>query len=384
MLKQIYLSGFKCFDSEVRLTLPRLTVFYGKNGSGKSTTLQALLLLSQTIKDSDDLNSLTFNGSMLNLESFHDVVNRYSEGNTFQIGYLTTEGKEFRVTYGPYANKPKLAKLLHVIADDREYNSMSSSSTIGDIYTAHSSDVKQLSIEQTISGISAMGGYDVLKKVYYVSAERQGPTNFVRCNDNLPNDYIGIHGENLINVLANVCDELKAEINVCLSQILCGASLDTKKHDNIDIIELLLDSREGSQGFRPTNVGFGYSYVLPIVLSALLVPTGSVLVIENPEAHLFTGSQSRVIQFLINQATKRNLQVLLETHSDHIVNGLRIAVKQNQITRHDAIIHYFERDEYNCCKSPLITTIQMDEQGELSTYPDDFMDEWTKQMIKLV
>ncbi len=383
MLKEIYLSNFKCFGNDVRLSLPRFTVFYGKNGSGKSTTLQALLLLAQTVNDTDDLNGLILNGSMLKLETFTDVLNKYSGKDFFQIGFLTDENKDFCVTYGLYEDKPKLAKLLHVKADGRDYNSNTNSLVIVGS-TIEQQDEKDTSFGKNISGISAMGGYDILTKVSYISAERRGPTNFERRNDNLASDFIGIHGENLINVLACVDESLKFKINENLSQILSGASLDIKKHDDIDIIELLIDSRDGSSGFRPTNVGFGYSYILPIVLQTLLAPHGSILVIENPEAHLFTGAQSRIIKFLIEQAKERDLQILLETHSDHIVNGLRIAVKQGMIDRNDAIVHYFERDEFNCCKSPVVTTIRMDEQGELSSYPEDFMDEWTKQLVKLV
>jgi hypothetical protein BACCOPRO_00147 len=168
-----------------------------------------------------------------------------------------------------------------------------------------------------------------------------------------------------------------------LSEILTGATLEAKPKDN-DSVELFLDSVNNGHKFRPINVGFGYSYVLPVIVAALLAKKGSILIVENPEAHLHPGAQSRLAKFLIEVSIKNNIQLLIETHSDHVVNGLRIAMKQklNDLSPNDAEIIFFSHDDINTNSS--VEIIKCDRFGELSDYPDDFLDEWTKQLVTLV
>lgn len=138
------------------------------------------------------------------------------------------------------------------------------------------------------------------------------------------------------------------------------------------------------KGFKPVNVGFGYSFILPIVTLPLVVEPNSKLIIENPEAHLHPGAQSRLMKFLIKVSKERNLQLFIETHSDHIVNALRIAIKTSfaKIDHKDATIIHVGRDDTNF--ESKYWQIKIDKNGNLSDFPQEFMDEWTKQMLSLV
>jgi predicted ATPase len=88
------------------------------------------------------------------------------------------------------------------------------------------------------------------------------------------------------------------------------------------------------------------------------------------------------MEFLIKQALEKDLQLIIETHSDHVVNGLRISMKKGQISPTEGIIQHFAYD--NETVTPVITEITSDKNGNLSDYPGDFMDEWTAQMMQLV
>ena len=105
--------------------------------------------------------------------------------------------------------------------------------------------------------------------------------------------------------------------------------------------------------------------------------------IENPEAHLYPAAQSRLVDFLVKYAKEKNLQIVLETHSDHIINGLRISVKDGVVNPTEASILYFDRDE-NETGNPVINRIRIDKRGALDKQPGDFMDEWTRQMLELL
>src|SRR5438046_1441121 len=87
-----------------------------------------------------------------------------------------------------------------------------------------------------------------------------------------------------------------------------------------------LGHQVASSEYRPTNVGFGITYALPIVVSILSARPGSLVIIENPEAHLHPRGQVRMGE-LLSLASTAGIQVLIETHSDHVLNGIRLAVR---------------------------------------------------------
>jgi predicted ATPase len=91
---------------------------------------------------------------------------------------------------------------------------------------------------------------------------------------------------------------------------------------------------------RPTNMGFGVSYALPIVLGALTAANGGLIIIENPEAHLHPAGQSQMGIFLARMASA-GVQVIAETHSDHVLNGVRRAIGEGVLSSEDAIVHFF-------------------------------------------
>ena len=150
---------------------------------------------------------------------------------------------------------------------------------------------------------------------------------------------------------------------------------------NDEYISLLLDSADSSEGYKPINVGFGYSYVLPILITLLIAENGSKIFMENPEAHLHPGAQSRLMEVIIHIAKEKKLQLFIETHSDHVINAARIAVKKQKIDYESVGIEHIVRGEEN---QPIVMPIDMDENGNLTQYPDDFMEEWGNQMMQLL
>ena len=132
---------------------------------------------------------------------------------------------------------------------------------------------------------------------------------------------------------------------------------------------------------RPINVGFGLTYALPVIVACLSAPEGGFLMLENPEAHLHPRGQS-ALGLLLAICAADGVQVVVETHSDHLLNGIRIAVKRGLISPSDTVFHYFERDvETGCCKkfSPSISA-----NGRFNDWPEGFFDEWSNALDELV
>lgn len=371
MINEIALQNFKCYKKLDTLQLAKVNLLAGSNGRGKSSFIQALLLLAQSLDSEKGLNHLEMNGRFVELGTFADVQNSENKGYP-TIHYKTDDKDEsdILISFSSYENKTQWGKIISFKLSGKEQ--------IVEIGSATGEKGEQksrgLGVTSTVAGLSQ------LYNVYYISADRKGPVDFVKKNDNRDDNQIGVHGEFLINSLAkkgkNFTDRVAGE----MSKILSGATIQVENTDT-DYLRFYLDSANDSKGFRPTNVGFGYSYILPIVITMLLAEKGAKIFIENPEAHLHPGAQSRLADFMMRQSKEQDLQLFVETHSDHIINGLRIAIVGGVLEKADARILYFSRQgigDTNVCQ------IKVDSKGNLSDYPDGFMDEWGIQMSKLV
>ena len=186
------------------------------------------------------------------------------------------------------------------------------------------------------------------------------------------------------------------EVNAWLGEISLGAKIDIELKEVGDVRKYVerVSYGEGEllQTYKPQNVGFGVSCILPVLVSLLKAQPGDIIVIENPEAHLHPRGQSEMGR-LMACAAAYGVQLFVETHSDHVINGVRIAVKEGVIRPQDAKIAFFERGKHvvpseNDAGSVEVYTserdILIDRIGSLSEYPTDFMDEWNNQLMELM
>ncbi len=134
---------------------------------------------------------------------------------------------------------------------------------------------------------------------------------------------------------------------------------------------------------------YGVSYVLPIIVSCLIrlyqrELSGNLLktiLVENPEAHLHPASQSRLGIFLA-QMVNNGLNIILETHSDHIINGIRIAIKRKDISNDKVLFNFFEQGDK--VGQNTIRQIDIDEDGNLSDWPKGFFDQYENDLMDLM
>jgi predicted ATPase len=153
--------------------------------------------------------------------------------------------------------------------------------------------------------------------------------------------------------------------------------------DLVDLRYSFVAGKLASNPYRPTNVGFGITYTLPILAVLLSSTPGTLLLIENPEAHLHPQGQVRIGE-LIAQAAGGGLQIIVETHSDHILNGIRLAVHSGKIIPERVCLHYFRRGEKNGQACSEIVSPKIDRNGRIDNWPDGFFDEWDKSLEALL
>src|SRR5262249_24563225 len=136
-----------------------------------------------------------------------------------------------------------------------------------------------------------------------------------------------------------------------------------------------------SNRYRPTNVGFGLTYVLPVVNACLASRPGGIVLIENPEAHLHPHGQTAMATITC-AAGAAGAQVIVETHSDHVLNGVRFAVKRGLIGADEVMLHFFSRDAAGT--SIKIETPGLRADGMISEWPEGFFDEWENALDRLL
>ncbi len=165
-----------------------------------------------------------------------------------------------------------------------------------------------------------------------------------------------------------------------LSQLGSSVRIETERPAGTDTVVLRFAFPDISGNYyRPSNVGFGLTYALPIFVAGLRAVPGALLIVENPEAHLHPKGQALMGEFLA-RAAACGIQVIIETHSDHVLNGIRVAVKRAQISPDDVQINFFHQQ----AGQSIVSVPKIDKDGHIDEWPEDFFDEWDKQLSELL
>lgn len=371
MLKRLNIKNFKALK-EADLTLGKLNLLAGINGMGKSSLVQALLLLKQSGHRLRSGDLYLNDNEFVSLGKGRDVFYQYSDDKYIVIAIENEDGIS-RNWHFEYHTDKEILYSVSVLKED--FNDM-------DTHFNVFSDNFQ-----------------------YLNAERIGPRQSYGSSSNYIENrkQIGSKGEYAVHYLnvfgtsekvqSDLLNHPKArsrslihEVDAWLGEISPGTKLNTTAVPGTEMV--LLDVQfetkiEFTNRYRPVNVGFGISYVLPVILALLMAKKDRLIIIENPEAHLHPRGQAEMGR-LMALAAHSGAQIIAETHSDHILNGVRVAVKNGDIPKDDACIFYFDRKTTDFEQYSFVTPIKIDSKGELSDYPPNFLDEWNNQLFKLI
>lgn len=367
MLTNIKVKNFKALkDADIQLK--NLNILTGVNGMGKSSLIQLLLLLRQSA--SLEFGRIELNDkNWVSLGKGKDVYYQYSEDNHIYLSLEISSSevlewefkyaaeKEFLVSNNEYSQE-KLSKLVF-LSDNFQYL-----------------NAERIGPRTTYSTSS----YDI-EKLEQLGNKGEFAVHFLNVFGNSKK----IKHKTLIHPKTNT-DNYISQVEAWLGEISPGTKLNTTAVPGTEIV--LLDyqfetGREFTNRFRPVNVGFGISYVMPVILSLLQATKNRMIIIENPEAHLHPRGQAEMGK-LISLAASTGAQIIIETHSDHILNGIRVATKEKKIDHNDVQFLFFDKVTSEFEQYTSITPIELDNQGELSNYPKNFMDEWNNQLFKLM
>lgn len=371
MINNIEIKNFKSIK-HLNQNLKNLNLLAGLNGSGKSSFIQSLLVLKQSYQLSR--GQLTLNNP--------DFV---------EIG----KGKD---AYYQYANEEFIMFNFKI---NSEYSYLWKFDYQADAEILQTNNIYSPKELEKINLFK--------NNFQYLNAERIGPRITYKTNFGVVNNLrqLGKYGEFTTQFLESFgsmkvkfddlkhpkakSDTLLHQAEAWLGEITPGTKMNVTAIPNTELV--LLDfqfetnifkpSGSLTNRFRPSNVGFGLSYILPVIVSLLTADNQKLIIIENPEAHIHPRGQSELGK-LISKAAKIGAQIFIETHSDHILNGIRVGVKNNLISKNDVNIMFFEMNSENDEHYTKLSNIKVDSNGELSNYPPNFLDEWSNQLLKLI
>ena len=236
-----------------------------------------------------------------------------------------------------------------------------------------------------------------LRRLTYLTAERLGPREYYLYDDPQLTPVVGPRGEYTASVLHSGRDNRVLpglvssgvpptrfrQVEARMGRFFPGCVLAIGQIPRANAVTLGIRASSDTDFHRPVHAGFGLTQVLPIVVAALSANDGDLLLIENPEVHLHPAGQAAVGEFLAEIASA-GVQVLIETHSDHVLNGVRRAVKGGMLTSDHVALHFFRpRREQETDGRSQVESLEMDGSGNIDTWPEGFFDQFDKDMNDL-
>lgn len=369
MIDELRLRNFKCF-AELDLKLAPLTILSGGNGAGKSSIIQSLLLLRQSALHGELIRGRTvFNGDLVRLGSAAATLRDDAPiGAASEIGIAWTDGQSAGFRLSDEADKVPSAEgtawlRLPPVASCRYV----SAERVGPRAAFPTSDV----LVRTADDIGSQGEF----AAHYLAVN--GAHTIPLSELHFTAEALGVEGPDAAS------PKLKDEVEGWLGLLAPGVRLDVELQQMTDVVSLgfrfpgptgLSDAR------RSTHVGFGLTYILPILVAILSARPGTLVMIENPEAHLHPGAQRLLVQ-LFARAAEAGIQLIIETHSDHVLNGVRVAVRRKTLKADHVAIHFFA---HNATAQPQVTSPRVQQSGAISEWPRGFFDEWDRALDDLL
>ena len=179
--------------------------------------------------------------------------------------------------------------------------------------------------------------------------------------------------ENDPRLIASEARSVLQQVRAWLGRLFPGASLNALPVETSSFFRLQFQSHPNDRFRRPASVGFGLAQVFPLIVLGLAATEANTLLIENPEVHLHPAAQSRVGEF-IGACVASGVQMVVETHSDHVINGIRKAVATRQGLAEKVVFYSIFGNQQSPGEAEL-EEILIDENGTLSKWPRGFFDQ---------
>lgn len=342
MISKMKIEGLKSID-DLSISLTNFNLFIGTNSSGKSTIIQGLLTLSQNINNYES----KLNGSLVSLGDFREVRNFNTNAKSIRINVEDSNEKHSIQFFEENEAIVNINKEKCELKFDKGLYYLSAS-RIGHLDT----------YEKNIKGVYKFG----LQGEYCFSY-------FIKNKDKVLDSEL---------LKDTVSETLEYNVNKWFEYIV-GGKLVTHDIAQTDRIKAQFIGSSGRE-VRTKNIGSGLSYLISIIIMALSLDKYETLIIENPEIHLHPKAQSRLTEFFMFIANA-DRQLIIETHSDHIFNGTRVAISTGDIDAKKVSLNFLTLDERYCT---INTPISVGKRGRIIDPPKDLFDQFDVDLDRML
>jgi predicted ATPase len=388
-LTEIGVSGFKSFGDLTKIKLGFLSILAGSNSSGKSSMMQPLLLMKQTIEAAYDSGILLLDGPNVSFTSSEQFISAQSITNNgskeFQIFIGANPQNSFQSdfrwsieeglsqhsqTYILFGKKI-LLRLDMSAAAIREAIPMDKSFGISN---------PQVVREKCFFIVDGGGRYllssptyaNTLRSMIHVPGVRGNPERIYKTAATDGNTFTGLFENYVVSVIDRFQKKEPEKLAQLQSHLKKLGLTDTIQAQRLN--ETQLELRVGrvlgsTDTVNIADVGFGVSQVLPVIVALLVAEPKQIVYVEQPEIHLHPRAQVALAE-IFAEAINRGVQVIVETHSELFLLGIQTLVAENRIAPQDVQLHWFTRNTVD--GSSTVTTAKLDETGAFGDWPEDF------------
>lgn len=434
MLTRLRFKNFKAWEDTGEIRLAPLTVLFGNNSAGKTSIPQLLLLLKQTAESSDRQRALQLGDSRtpVDLGTYEDAVHGHDTSNPIEIELEWTLGKTLEIadplTQREYGGE-KLTFRVAVGADKRRQPLVQS---LGYVLSAKGDTVVEVSMQRRESGnkfdlsstqynmvrhagrawplpepVRFYGFPDeatayyqntaflsdlvlelerVLRSIYYVGPLREYPKRLYLWSGETP-DHVGVKGDRAVEAILAAGDRsfnwkakqktrpLAALVAARLKSMGLISEFQVKPlSQHRKEYEVLVRTSSKGPEVKLTDVGFGVSQVLPVIVESLYVPRRSIVIFEQPEIHLHPRVQAELADLFVDairareNSTARDCQFIIESHSEHFLRRLQRRIAEEELSADDAALYFVHTDG----ASARIEALEVDLFGNILNWPEGF------------
>lgn len=380
MIRTLEIVNFKSHLAS-KIRLGDLTVLTGVNGCGKTAVTQALLLLRQSFVNNRLMAGLDLNRPLCSIGTGQDALCRWAPNGI--ISFVIGDGQDEIMKFSFDAENGLDDSFLKKHEEDSSYPD-------SETLTAH----PLFSTGFQYIGASRWGGRSLFPKDTF-AVEQQRQLSLQEGQGELVAHFLNKYG---VDDIDDYCDGKAADKSLLAQTIYWerkvspGVTLTSQPSGNNSdsyVIDYGFEPADKTgkplSGLRAENIGYGISYALPVIVALLSATPGNMVIIENPEAHLHPSGQAEIAD-LIARVAANGVQVIVETHSDHIITGIQLAVKNGRLsarkdsTSPQVVVNYLTADNRHCSR---IEEIEIGDDGILNQPPPGFFDRAEMDFRKL-
>ncbi|MGO0306042.1 AAA family ATPase [Endozoicomonas acroporae] len=347
MLNKLIIKNLKCLADEGLLLKP-LTILTGANSSGKSTVIQALMLL---IGHSQEVNIFKMEELLLHLDNFTAIRNKTTNAKEIYIEVISTDGQNHRLE----------------LTD----NSAETDSSLQYYFEAKESQQELLYLNANRVGAEDLTAVSQQRKVGEYAQYLFSHFERIK-GKSLPDYLVKYEGSNTLGY----------QLSQWLTEIT-GSEMELKTELVGDRVKVFYSANDIGSEISPFNLGAGVSYIAKVLIICLMAKQGDLVLIENPEIHLHPKSQALIGAFLSFIASK-GIQLIVETHSEHLINRIRLEASNENISSDDVVVHYKPSSETHFQTLLLDAFGHFCDQDEVrQSFPTGFFDASVDTLLSL-